>query len=151
MDGWSARAVPVARGEFRLSLFPFLSLCLISVAFSFSFLALPLPVLSQRLFGNLLAIERLGEGGARQSTRWMNLLRRMQIRTRRDCLRNIASDNSTPAAPWLIKVIATKSPNKNSQGDKLVWHQFQLNENKFLKYFKYLLNNRYIKRRTHYT
>lgn len=32
-----------------------------------------------RFFVNFLAIERLGEGGARQSTRWMNL-RRMQIR-----------------------------------------------------------------------
>jgi hypothetical protein len=71
MGGVQGRCLPgAARREFRLSLF---------LLFALPYLGSP-PCLPLSLSLSLsLAIERLGEGGARQSTRWMNL-RRMQIR-----------------------------------------------------------------------
>jgi len=90
MGGVQGRCLPgAARREFRLSLFLLFSLPYLG---SLSPLALSLSLslcsascrsrgAPQPPFGNFLAIERLEEGGARQSTRWMNL-RRMQIRAR---------------------------------------------------------------------
>lgn len=97
MDGWSARAVPGARRERVSSQFVSRnSFSPRTISVPFPLILISPPFLSrpssrssrlvaflygapQCLFVNFLAIERLGEGGARQSTRWMNL-RRMQIR-----------------------------------------------------------------------
>lgn len=103
MDGWSARAVPgVRRGRVSSQ---FVSR---EVLFSSPSRTPSLPLAHHgapwRLFVNFLVIERLGEGGARQSTRWMNL-RRMQIRasplrdrfkgTKKKKKKSCARDNST--------------------------------------------------------